>query len=548
MSSTERKNAYQVVARRFRPRTFAEVVGQDEVLHSLRHTIVSGRIPHAFLFAGSRGVGKTTLARILARCLNCAQGPTPDPCGECEPCRSILEERNADFVEIDAASHNGVDDIRELRERVGFASMGSRYKVYLLDEAHMLSKPAWNAFLKTLEEPPPNVVFIMATTELAKVPDTIRSRCRLETFRQVSEADIAARLQRICQSEGVTVDVEVLADLARKSRGGLRDAETALERVLASAQASGGTMTFAEYQARFHRVGFEQARDVVAALVAGEAGPALRFAAQIEATGADEREALGDLLDVLRVLLLLLVDGKDTPLVAYDGDRAGLLALAERAGVERIDAMIQAGLAGRERLRQLEDRRLVLEVTLLRMARVGALPLLADLARAVASGEGGDAGPASAPAARRPAAAGAAVPAPAAAAPVAASGDPAARLRAWAEKHRPSFLSTIEACSITMEGDVVTLTLASERKLHRDRLASPGVKQEVAQVLSESYGRPIVVQVRDAGAVNSAGPTPSAAGASAPAARRTVEPGEAVQRVAKRFDGRIIRSEDRAPE
>src|SRR5690606_22978840 len=218
MSSTERKNAYQVVARRFRPRTFAEVVGQDEVLHSLRHTIVSGRIPHAFLFAGSRGVGKTTLARILARCLNCAQGPTPDPCGECEPCRSILEERNADFVEIDAASHNGVDDIRELRERVGFASMGSRYKVYLLDEAHMLSKPAWNAFLKTLEEPPPNVVFIMATTELAKVPDTIRSRCRLETFRQVSEADIAARLQRICQSEGVTVDVEVLADLARKSR------------------------------------------------------------------------------------------------------------------------------------------------------------------------------------------------------------------------------------------------------------------------------------------------------------------------------------------
>src|SRR5690606_22637160 len=206
------------------------------------------------------------------------------------------------------------------------------------------------------------------------------------------------------------------------------------------------------------------------------------------------------------------------------------------------------GLAGRERLRQLEDRRLVLEVTLLRMARVGALPLLADLARAVASGEGGDAGPASAPAARRPAAAGAAVPAPAAAAPVAASGDPAARLRAWAERHRPSFLSTIEACSITMEGDVVTLTLASERKLHRDRLASPGVKQEVAQVLSESYGRPIVVQVRDAGAVNSAGPTPSAAGASAPAARRTVEPGEAVQRVAKRFDGRIIRSEDRAPE
>jgi len=516
MASNDRSTAYQVVARRFRPRAFTEVVGQDEVLHSLTHALDSGRIPHAFLFAGGRGVGKTTTARIFARCLNCERGPTSEPCGVCEPCRSILEERNVDFVEIDAASHNSVDDVRELRERVGFASMGSRYKVYLLDEAHMLSRSAFNAFLKTLEEPPPRVVFIMATTELQKVPDTIRSRCQVLQFRQVSHEDIVRRLQHIAASEGVMLPDDVLAEIARNASGGMRDAETALERVLAVAAGRGAPLTLADYRALFHRIGFEQARDVVRALVEGDAAPALRFVQDVVSGGADEREALGEVLDVLRSLLLLLVDGKDTPLVAHDGARAELLALAERAGVERLDAMIQAGLVGRERIRLLEDRRLVLEVTFVRMARAGSLPLLADLLAAA-----GDLPAAPADGARTP------VAEAADAEPGAETDDVGLRLRAWAAKNKPMLVSTLEACRIDGPDDhgVVTFTLDSERKLHRDRLQSDGCRQLLEQALAEVLGKPAKVAVAAASV-----------------------PGEAVQRVAKRFDGRIVRAEERGPE
>ncbi len=541
MTTNDRKNAYQVVARRFRPRTFAEVVGQDAVLQSLTDSLETGRIPHALLFAGGRGVGKTTLARILARCLNCAKGPTPKPCGKCEPCLAILEDRFPDFVEIDAASHNGVDDVRELRERVAYATMGARYKIYLLDEAHMMTKGAFNAFLKTLEEPPPRVVFIMATTELLKVPDTIRSRCQLQQFRQVSEADIAKRLARICDSEKIDVAAEVLAEIARSSRGGLRDAETALERVLAVAKADGAAMTFETYRRLFHKIGFDQARDVVVSLVAGAAGPALRFAAEVTAGGGDEREAIGEVLDVLRVLLLLLVDGKDTPLVAYDGDRAELLALAQRASIERLDAMIQAGIVGRERIRLLEDRRLVLEVTLLRMARAGELPLLADLAAAVSSGA------ALAPRGAAPTTSRAATGSLPRAAPVpsaSTTGDLVSRLRAWAAQHKPMLVSTLEACRIAGPdaSSVVTITLDSDKKLHRDRLQSDGVQTLLKQTLAELLGKPVRLVI--GGAPEAAPAVPSAM----PTTPTGVEPGEAVQRVAKRFDGRIVRSEDRPAE
>jgi DNA polymerase-3 subunit gamma/tau len=532
MVANDRKTAYQVVARRFRPKTFAEVVGQDEVLHSLQHALDSGRIPHAYLFAGGRGVGKTTMARIFARCLNCERGPTSAPCGVCEPCASILEERNADFVEIDAASHNSVEDIRELRERVGFASMGSRYKVYLLDEAHMMTKSAFNAFLKTLEEPPPGVVFIMATTELQKVPDTIRSRCQVLHFRQVSPADIVRRLQHICSTEDVALAADVLAEIARGSSGGLRDAETALERVLAVARGGAGTFTMEMFRRLFHRTGFEQAGQVVEALVGGDAGPALRFVADVVATGGDEREALGEVLDRLRALLLLLVDGKDTALID-GGDRDALAALAARAGIERLDAMIQAGLIGRERIRLLEDRRLVLEVTFVRMARAGALPVLADLVAALGAGSAPAAAAAPTPraaAAGTPAAAAErATAAPSGAAPgealAAPPADLAARLRIWAEQHNPLLATTLAVCRVSGPdpAGVVTVTLDSERKLHRDRLHSDGVQRILAGALAEVLGQPVRLAI---------------AGADLP--------GEAVQRVAKRFDGRILSNEERA--
>ncbi len=542
------RTPYQVIARRFRPKSFAEVVGQGEILGSLRKALTSGRIPHAFLFAGGRGVGKTTLARILARCLNCAKGPTADPCGTCDPCRSILEDRNADFVEIDAASHNGVDNIRELREHVGIATMGSRYKVFLFDEVHMLSRGAFNAFLKTLEEPPPNVVFVMATTELNKVPDTIRSRCQVLRFAQVGEPDMVERLARICAADGVRVDADVLAEIARASRGGMRDAETALERVLAVARDQTEAFGIDAFRQLFHRVGFERAREVVLRLCVGEAGPALAFAADVAAQGGDEREVLGEVLDVLRAQLLLLVDGVDSVLVSYDGDRAGLLAAAKDAGLERLDAMIQAGLIGRERMRDLEDRRLVLEVSLVRMAQAGRLPLLADLANAIAAGTPLPAmrlAPAGVPqgsgiGAGAPVAVGAGL-------PPTGGGDLLSRLRAWMERRDPKLVMTLAFCQLEEldGGKVVRIRFVTDKKLHRDRLMSDAVQQVFRQGLAEILGRDVRVAVVDAAALaSSAAPTSTVAPPSptAPAA----EVPESVRRVAKRFDGRILDSEDPA--
>ncbi|MBZ0151965.1 MAG: DNA polymerase III subunit gamma/tau, partial [Planctomycetes bacterium] len=361
---------YQVVARRFRPQTFQEMVGQDEVLQSLRVALQQQRVPHAFLFSGSRGVGKTTSARILARCLNCEQGPTPEPCGQCAACRSILDGSNPDVMEIDAASNNLVDDVRRLRESVGFATMQSRYRVVILDEVHMMTKSAFNAFLKTLEEPPPRVVFVLATTELHKVPETIRSRCQVLLFRRVGETDLVRRLRSIAEREGVPVADDLLAEIAGSVRGGVRDAETALERVLPLLRAHGAAFDLAAYRTLVARVGLDATIGVVEQLLQGDAKAGLHFARDLQQHGSDEREALGEIVEVLRWLLLLKIDGADSGLVPVTGAlRQRLEALAATAEPNRLDAMVGAGLLGRERLRRLEDRGAVFEVALLRMAQ-----------------------------------------------------------------------------------------------------------------------------------------------------------------------------------
>ncbi|MEM7198783.1 MAG: DNA polymerase III subunit gamma/tau [Planctomycetota bacterium] len=623
--------AYRVLARRFRPTSFGEMVGQEAVLDALRSALATGRIPHAVMLSGSRGVGKTTLARIFARCLNCAQGPTADPCGECDLCVSILRGSCADVVEIDAASHNLVDDVRELRERVAFASMGARYKVYILDEVHMLTRSAFNAFLKTLEEPPPGVVFIMATTELHKVPETIRSRCQVHLLGRIGESDIAARLAAICGHEGVALAPEILDEIAAQCRGGMRDAETALERLLPLARESAdGSLSLEEYQRFAHRTGVDALIDVVAQLLEGQAAPALRFAAAVVDAGADERETMAELLEVLRGLLLLQVDGPDSGLVRYSGAvRTRLVELAAAADRLRVEAMIQAGLLGRERLRRLEDHRLVLELTLLRMAEAGTLPQLGELLAAARSGAplrdpatgtaappapaaAGNEAQASAPG-RAPAAPKSPVPAPAQA-PALASSAPAPARATPAPTRAGSAPAASDLCSgliarvraaapllartleqVNVEGPdeqgEVRLTLRSERKLHRERLASKGVQQQLRTALTELVGRPVTVALTPAGdAPAAAPPDPLAASAavtppssspppaSAPpaspapaatpppdpppaatpapepdatepppkksAAKRASPPGAAARKVAERFDGQFVDSDD----
>jgi DNA polymerase III subunit gamma/tau len=567
--TSQNHEAYQVVARRFRPQTFSELVGQDEVLRSLRSALEQDRVPHSFVFSGSRGVGKTTSARILARCLNCDKGPTPEPCGVCDSCKSILAGNNPDVIEVDAASNNGVDDVRRLRESVSFATMQSRYRVVILDEAHMMSKAAFNAFLKTLEEPPPKVVFVLATTELHRLPDTIRSRCQVLLFKRVGEEDLVKRLHMIAEQDGVTVPEEVLAEIAASVRGGVRDAETALERVLPLARELGQAFDLAAYRTLTSRLGSDAVVEVVTSLMAGDAKSGLHFAHELQQHGTDEREALGEIVDMLRWVLLLRVDGPDSVLVPLTGSvREQVQALAKDADTARLDAMIGAGLLGRDRLRRLEDRSAVFEVALVRMAGAGAMPTLSDLLAEVRSGAFVAAAPAAAPGPRpvgapqramaptrdpaaprgRPAgaaesrAAGAHSGGPQLAArptgPVANARELKSRALVLLES-RKMLQATLELCRVEgpSEQGRVVVTLETERKMHQDRLKSAVIEQEMKQAIRDAAGREVTVEIRIG---DGAGGSTSVSGGDTKPAPPAAKPGEKAQAVIKKFGGRVV--------
>lgn len=225
--------AYQVTARKWRPQTFAELVGQQHVARTLQNALRQGRMAHAYLFTGTRGVGKTTTARILAKALNCEQGPSPEPCNQCALCQAITLGSSLDVLEIDGASNRGIDEIRDLREKIRYAPARSRYKIYIIDEVHMLTEHAFNALLKTLEEPPPQVVFIFATTEPQKVPITILSRCQRFDFHKVASAEIVQCLGKIAEQENIHISSVALHRISRRAEGSLRDAQTLFDQVVA---------------------------------------------------------------------------------------------------------------------------------------------------------------------------------------------------------------------------------------------------------------------------------------------------------------------------
>lgn len=380
---------YQVSARKFRPGTFEELIGQPHVVQTLRNAILRQQVAHAYLFSGMRGVGKTTAARILAKALNCGRseapsgasgaegpersrsGPTPEPCGQCESCLEITRGNSVDVIEIDGASNTGVDDVRELRENVKFSPFRGTYRIYIIDEVHMLSNSAFNALLKTLEEPPPHAVFIFATTEVHKIPPTITSRCQHFNFRRIPRREIIARLQEVVTHVGVTINERSLGAMARASEGSMRDALSLLDQAVAF---GGESITEHDVDEMLGAVPDELVSRIVQTVVNQDPAAAAALVGEVVDHGYDLRAYCGAVVERMRHLMIAaVVPGfeqarglMDLP----DEDVKHLLAEAASFSVEQVQEVFHLFAQAEDRLRSTAHPRFVFEVAAVRAARL----------------------------------------------------------------------------------------------------------------------------------------------------------------------------------
>jgi DNA polymerase-3 subunit gamma/tau len=370
---------YTVLARRYRPQGFGDLVGQEAVARALVNALKSNRVAHAYLFTGARGVGKTSTARILAKALNCVKGPTPEPCNECVNCKLIAAGEDVDVIEIDAASNRGIDDVREIRGNVQYAPSRSRFKIYIIDEVHMLSTPAFNALLKTLEEPPPHVKFIFATTEVQKIPITILSRCQRFDFASIGTPRIVERLRQVVAAEGMHADDEALELVARRAGGSMRDAQSLLDQLLAFGS---DRLTVEQVHALLGTAGDDRVMALAAAVLARDPAKALELFGQ----GIDEGAQLGELLDQL------IAYWRDLMVLHCAGDAAKDLSIAPRhretlakqATALKLDTIL-AGLdvlnTTKFRLRGSNHGGVLMEMALVRLGRLDDLVSLGQVAQ-----------------------------------------------------------------------------------------------------------------------------------------------------------------------
>jgi DNA polymerase-3 subunit gamma/tau len=373
----ESTEEYQVVARRYRPQQFADLIGQEHVAKALTNAIESGRVAHAYLFTGARGVGKTSAARILAKALNCEKGPTPTPCDQCDSCKAIADGQDVDVQEIDGASNRGIEDARAIRNNVGSRPQRGRYKIYIIDEVHMLTRESFNALLKTLEEPPPHVKFIFATTEVQKIPITILSRCQRFDFGGINSSRILAQLKQIVATEGMQADDEALRIVARRAGGSMRDGQSLLEQLLSF---GGEKLTAATVHSILGTAADDRVVEIAAAILAKDATRALGLVAKCAEEGLQLGELIDQLIDYWRSLMLLnCSEGEIGELNVADHHRETVKQQARVLTLDTILAGLDVMTSTKARLRTTSHGQVLLEVAVVRLSRLDDLVPLSQL-------------------------------------------------------------------------------------------------------------------------------------------------------------------------
>jgi DNA polymerase III subunit gamma/tau len=478
---------YQVIARKYRPQAFAELIGQEHVRTTLENAIAQRRIAHGYIFSGQRGTGKTTVARILARCLNCIEGPTATPCGVCASCLEIAGGNSPDVIEIDAASNRGINEMRELRENVRYRPARDRYKVFIVDEAHQITSEAFNALLKTLEEPPEWAVFILCTTEAHKIPTTIASRCQQFSFRSVDFAEVVKRMEEICGKEGIEADPEVLSVLAQAGEGSVRDSLSALDQAIACC---GVKLDAAEVRGMLGLFSLDSLGEVTEALGSEDSRKMLDLVMELERNGRSLQHFCRELARYFRNLLVVKVAGMNTRLIAASGrEQERLAEVARGFSEEDLTRYLQLTLDLFKDLQFSLQPRLHLEIGLLRLIQAGKLQPIEEALAGLGGG-----GPAPVPT-RKP------TPPPATKnqPPTTANAPPAASAQApgpWRDQLHTALLEAgMQFTADAVEHSEVTESNGELRFVTPEEFGLAMNEKDILKVVQKIAGRPMRIKI-----------------------------------------------------